>query len=114
VVQKLVIINVIMFLITAAAPRMVLYLGLLPVAVTRLHWYWQFVTYMFMHGGFYHILFNMYALFLFGSEVEGAMGSRPFLRFYMVTGIGAGIVTYLFGMNVRIPTVGASGAIWGF
>ncbi len=113
VVQKLIIINVIMFLATSASPRLVFYLGLLPFAVTYGHWYWQFLTYMFLHGGFFHILFNMYALLLFGSEVEGAMGSKSFLRFYMTCGIGAGIITYLFGINVRIPTIGASGAIFG-
>jgi membrane associated rhomboid family serine protease len=68
---------------------------------------------MFMHGGFFHILFNMYALWLFGGEVERSMGSKPFLRFYLVTGIGAGIITYLFNIEARMPTVGASGAIFG-
>lgn len=113
VVKKLIIINIIFFLVTMAAPRLIIYLGLLPFAVTHGHWYWQFFTYMFLHGGFWHILFNMYALWLFGSEVEGALGSNSFLRFYMVTGIGAGVITYLFDVHGRIPTVGASGAIFG-
>lgn len=113
VVKKLIIINIVMFLATFASSRLVFYLGLLPYAITTAHWYWQFLTYMFLHGGFFHILFNMYALWLFGSEVERSLGSNSFLRFYLVTGIGAGIITYLLGMNVRVPTVGASGAIFG-
>ncbi len=113
IVKKLLIINIVVFLITYALPRSVLYLGLLPFAVTHGHWYWQFLTYMFLHGDFMHILFNMYALLLFGSQVEGALGSRSFLRFYLVTGIGAGVITYLFDIDARIPTIGASGAIFG-
>ena len=50
---------------------------------------WQVITYMFMHGGFAHILFNMFALFTFGSTVERIMGSKRFLNFYLITGLGA-------------------------
>lgn len=113
VVKKLIIINIIFFLASSLFPKLIYYLGLLPAAVTYGHWYWQFLTYMFLHGDFFHILFNMYALWLFGGEVERTLGSNAFLRFYLTTGIGAGIVTYLLGMYVRIPTVGASGAIFG-
>ena len=53
---------------------------------------WQFITYMFMHGGFQHILFNMFALFSFGPTLEYLMGSKKFLNFYFICGIGAGIL----------------------
>lgn len=54
--------------------------------------YWQYVTYMFMHGGFMHIFFNMYALFIFGATLEQVWGSKRFLIFYFVTGIGAALI----------------------
>jgi membrane associated rhomboid family serine protease len=62
---------------------------------------WQFVTYMFMHGGFAHILFNMFALWMFGYALENVWGGRRFLTYYMVTGIGAGLV-YLVWIWVQM------------
>ncbi len=56
---------------------------------------WQLVSYMFMHGDFYHLLFNMFALWMFGSLLENVWGPKRFLTFYMVTGIGAGLVQLL-------------------
>ncbi|MBO4635163.1 MAG: rhomboid family intramembrane serine protease [Bacteroidales bacterium] len=87
--------------------------------------WWQPVTHMFMHGGFFHILFNMYTLVMFGMVVERVLGTRKFLIFYFITGLGAvalhtGVewleVTYLGGNLNQIiytPMVGASGAIYG-
>ncbi len=76
---------------------------------------WQVVTYMFMHGGFWHLFFNMLWLWMFGMELEHVWGSRKFFWFYLTCGIGAGIsnliVTTLIGQAA--PTVGASGAIMG-
>jgi len=90
------------------------YLSMIPALVLR-GWVWTFVTYMFVHGGFSHILFNMLALFIFGIQVERYMGSREFLLFYFVTGTLAGvfsfIVYYLTGAYVVI-LMGASGAIF--
>lgn len=74
---------------------------------------WQVVTYMFLHGGFTHILFNMIALWMFGSALERVWGSREFLKYYLITGIGGGLCYALFNMGSPIPTVGASGAIYG-
>jgi membrane associated rhomboid family serine protease len=74
---------------------------------------WQVVTYMFLHGGFTHILFNMIALWMFGSALERVWGSKEFLKYYLLTGIGGGLCYALFNMNSAIPTVGASGAIYG-
>lgn len=76
---------------------------------------WQLVTYMFMHGGFGHLFFNMYTLYIFGSVLERVWGTKKFLLFYFVTGIGAAlvhiVVQYLTGSFAL--TVGASGAIYG-
>jgi len=90
------------------------YLSMIPALVLR-GWVWTFVTYMFVHGGFSHILFNMLALFIFGVQVERYMGSREFLLFYFVTGTLAGvfsfIVYYLTGAY-GVILMGASGAIF--
>ena len=98
---------------------------------------WQYVTYMFLHQGFSHIFFNMFALWMFGYAIENAWGSKRFLFYYFVTGIGAGLVqtvvvgidvatsfgTFLPDMNIIHPidartinsivTIGASGAVFG-
>jgi membrane associated rhomboid family serine protease len=76
---------------------------------------WQYVTYMFLHANFIHIFFNMLALWMFGMEIEGIWGTRRFLTFYFICGLGAAllhtIVTPLLGQGG--PTIGASGAIMG-
>lgn len=78
-------------------------------------WPWQLLTYMFLHGGLWHLLFNMLALWMFGLELEHRWGSRTFLLFYLTCGVGAGLVnlgvTTLLGQAA--PTVGASGAVFG-
>jgi membrane associated rhomboid family serine protease len=117
--------NVVMFLLTALlASRsidLVAILGLRPAAVIHQLWIWQPFTYMFLHGGLLHILFNMLALWMFGTELERMWGTRYFVKFYFVTGIGAGLLTILvslLGFSVTnfiyaVPTIGASGAIYG-
>jgi len=70
---------------------------------------WQLVTYLFVHEAFYHFLFNMLGLWWFGSDVERTVGSKRFLQYYLFTGIGAGIISVLMNM----PTIGASGSIYG-
>ncbi|MDI6766875.1 MAG: rhomboid family intramembrane serine protease [Bacteroidota bacterium] len=76
---------------------------------------WQIFTYMFMHGGFMHLFFNMFALWMFGMELENSWGSRKFFVYYMMCGLGAGLtnlfIAPIFGPTA--PTVGASGAVYG-
>jgi membrane associated rhomboid family serine protease len=92
--------------------RFVSLFGLVPWLV--LHgWVWQPVTYLFLHGDAFHILFNMLALWMFGTTLEQDWGSRRFLNYYFLTGIGAGILTFLVSIHSRTPTIGASGAIYG-
>lgn len=76
---------------------------------------WQLVTYMFLHGGFMHIFFNMLMLWMFGMEVENTWGSKRFLIFYMVCGVAAGITNILVAPIFAEPalTIGASGAVYG-
>ena len=90
-----------------------LYFGLVPIRVTRELMLWQLVTYMFLHGGIFHILFNMLTLFMFGNDLERYWGTRRFLNYYFVTGIGAGICSWLAAPNSVAVVIGASGAVYG-
>ena len=82
-------------------------------------WIWQMVTYMFLHAGLWHILFNMLALWMFGAQIEQDWGYNLFLQFYFFCGIGAALVTIavsftgLLQASPYTATVGASGAIFG-
>jgi len=77
---------------------------------------WQLITYQFMHGGFSHILFNMFALWMFGMEIENMWGSKKFLYYYLLCGTAAGLfqlfIPPLLGTSAAV-TIGASGAIYG-
>jgi membrane associated rhomboid family serine protease len=74
---------------------------------------WQFVTYMFLHGNVMHILFNMLALYMFGNELERYWGRTRFIKYYLLTGVGAGICSWIVAMNSPAITIGASGAVYG-
>ncbi|MFH0778224.1 MAG: rhomboid family intramembrane serine protease [Candidatus Eisenbacteria bacterium] len=114
VTQKLLIANVVVFLLQVLfLNRWLPYLGLVPAYAVGKGMVWQFVTYMFLHGGMLHILFNMLILWMFGSELETRWGSVGFLKYYFVTGIGAGITNCVFTYPSYVPTIGASGAIFG-
>ncbi len=71
---------------------------------------WQFVSYMFLHGGFWHIFMNMFVLWMFGSELEYSWGTGEFLKYYFITGIGGGILNVLL---TNEATIGASAAVYG-
>src|SRR5262245_12829974 len=122
-IKFLVILNVIVFVPTAlfhldAVQRT---FGLSPSDVFMRGWVWQPFTYMFVHDGIFHILFNMLALWMFGVELERMWGSRYFTKFYLVSGIGAAVVQTLLSFApfealqqiYYIQTVGASGAVYG-
>ena len=87
--------------------------GLVPKMVWSEFMIWQPFTYLFFHGGIWHLLINMFVLWMFGSELERLWGKEHFLKFYFVTGVGAGLVTMIFGLNSMTPIVGASGAVYG-
>jgi membrane associated rhomboid family serine protease len=112
----LIVANLAMFLLLYLAPRLLRYLALIPSLVVQEHAWWQPVTYMFLHGGTWHLLFNMLALYMFGLPLEHRLGSTEYLLYYFVTGIGAGLATltvnWYTGLSY-IPVVGASGAIFG-
>ncbi|VAX26920.1 FIG056164: rhomboid family serine protease [hydrothermal vent metagenome] len=75
--------------------------------------YWPFITNMFLHGGWIHIIGNMWMLYLFGDNVEDRMGHGRFLVFYLLSGIAASITYFIFDMHSTVPAIGASGAIAG-
>jgi membrane associated rhomboid family serine protease len=74
---------------------------------------YQVFTYMFLHAGLAHIFFNMLALWMFGTEIEQTWGTRSFARFYVICGLAGALGTLIVFPNQAIPTIGASGAIWG-
>ena len=99
VVKNLLIINILFFLATIAFEKtfhidLTDYLGLRYWASEKFSPF-QFITYMFMHGGMSHIFFNMFALWMFGNTLEGVWGPKRFLTYYIVTGVGAALVHYL-------------------
>src|SRR5262245_10807881 len=114
-------INVAAFVATVIRHDLLYVLGLSPQAVLERFWIWQPVTYMFMHAGPTHILFNMLGIWMFGVELERLWGTKFFVRYYAVTGIGAAITTILVSLlpfaiarsTYTVTTVGASGALFG-
>lgn len=136
VVKNLLLVNVLMYLITIITGNFMYENFALFYFESPLFKPYQLVTHMFMHGGFTHILFNMYTLYIFGCVLERVWGSQKFLFYYFVTGIGAALLHmgvmwlqlqgYIADYNagdmfagpqiqalLSTPTVGASGAIYG-
>ena len=114
VIKNLMIIMGVVFLLQMVVSSQInLYLGLVPILVWKKYFLWQLFTYIFLHGGVTHILFNLLALWMFGGELESYWGSKKFLRFFFFCGIGAGICTVVFSSRQFIPVIGASGAIYG-
>ena len=133
VTRSLLIINVIMFVATLVNEDFMIRTFAMFYPVSPLFRWWQPLTHMFMHGGWWHILFNMYTLVMFGMVVERALGTKKFLILYFVTGLGAvALHTGVEWLDIhrlaasasptaqtdiidmlRTPMVGASGAIYG-
>ena len=94
---------------------LIYWLSLIPNLVNNYGWVWQFVTHMFVHGSFMHLLVNMYALLFFGPSLERRLGTREFILFYFLCGILGGVVGYAFylllGMG-NVAVLGASGAVY--
>ncbi len=128
-VVKLIIANVIayvfqMFTASNQTPHamsaLTYYLGLTPALVVEQGFVWQIVSYMFLHStsGFFHIFFNMYAVLIFGTPIEQEWGSKKFVGYYFFCGAGAGLSILVINLISRgdayhIPTIGASGAVFG-
>lgn len=87
--------------------------GLLPADFWGKLYLWQAATYIFLHGGFFHIFFNMLVLWMFGSDLERHWGRKAFLRFFFITGIGAALTVAVASPYSNVPTIGASGSVYG-
>ena len=130
VTKNLVAINILMFIATLINENFMVANFAMFYPASPVFKPWQILTHMFMHGGFWHIFFNMYSLLMFGSILERSLGPKKFLIFYFVTGLGAAALhTGVEWMQARVfiangavnayqallmtPTLGASGAIYG-
>jgi membrane associated rhomboid family serine protease len=113
--------NVGMFVVTFFAPAVREFFGLIPERVLTEFWFWQPLTYMFLHVDLLHILINMLGIWMFGVELERMWGTRQFLKYYAITGLGAAATVMLFtllplqvsDLMWRANTMGASGALYG-
>jgi membrane associated rhomboid family serine protease len=126
VIKAIIIANCAVYLLQILGPGWITpYLALTPAAVWELGAVWQIPTYMWLHspGSVMHLLFNMFALWMFGSQVASTWGTQKFLRFYLICGVGAGVIIaawpallVLIGIgsdSYSMPTLGASGAVYG-
>jgi membrane associated rhomboid family serine protease len=123
VIKNLLILNGLFFMaqiVPSTAALLMEWLALWPIGIPDLPGYpsfypWQMVSYSFLHGGFGHLFFNMFALWMFGVQVENSWGSRRFAIFYFVCVIGAALAQLVVASmdSVIYPTVGASGGVFG-
>lgn len=126
--RGLILANFLVFVMELSLPERglerVFYLfGIVPARFTHPAWaewlglpvdnYWPFLTSMFLHAGWFHLISNMWTLWIFGDNVEDRMGPVRFLLFYLLCGVAAGVVHVVFNRWSTVPTVGASGAIAG-
>ena len=114
--------NIGAYIVSLFFPSILLWFGLIPQFVIEDRFLWQPVTYMFLHAaGPTHILFNMLILWMFGIELERLWGTKFFLKFYAITGIGAGLISILISLlpfavtrqTYTADIIGASGALYG-
>ncbi len=119
VIRRLIVIISVIFALTYLPARVVgwslpfRWFSLVPYEVTHRFFLWQLVTYMFLHGGFFHIIFNLLAMWMFGSDLERQWGPRRFLFYFFLTGIGAGVCDVLVHPSSATFTIGSSGAVYG-
>jgi len=116
VVRNLLIANIALFVVPSLIGNQIWLarnFGMVPADVFLGGRIWQLGTYMFLHGGAIHLFYNMFSLWMFGSRVEAVWGSRDFLIYYLVCGVGAAITQWITGPSSLIPVIGASGALYG-
>jgi membrane associated rhomboid family serine protease len=114
VVNQIIIINVIIFILELFLSRttpFIAFFGLMPRLVVTKGYVWQVVTYMFLHGGFWHLFLNMFIIWMFGTPLESVWGSDRFLKYYIACGLGGAAFSFIFAFNTTV--IGASGAGYG-
>jgi membrane associated rhomboid family serine protease len=113
-IKGLIIVNVVVFVLSMlVGGQFISLFGLIPAKVVHERWIWQPFTYLFLHANLFHILFNLFALWMFGMPVESQWGPKQFLKYYLICGVGAGIVNVIIDPSGLSPIIGASGAIYG-
>ncbi len=117
IIKQIMIANAVVFLLQQVVPETTLYGSVIPVGFWQLGYLWQPFTYMWLHAGLGHIAMNMFMLWMFGSQLAMAWGPKRFLRFYLICGVGAGLLIasypYLIQGGLTTRTLGASGAVYG-
>ncbi|MDD4858265.1 MAG: rhomboid family intramembrane serine protease [Candidatus Krumholzibacteria bacterium] len=113
VVNQIILINAIIYVLELflAHTSFVDFFGLTPHVVVSKGYVWQLITYMFLHGSPWHLLLNMFIIWMFGTPLEGVWGSNRFLNYYIVCGLGGAVLSFLFSFNTTV--IGASGAGYG-
>lgn len=113
-VKCLLIVNTAVFIVqTFADFQLSRLFGLVPQRVWEDFYLWQLFTYQFLHGGLFHLLFNMLALWMFGCDLERRWGSEFFLKYYFVTVVGGGILNLVLLPEQTAPSIGASAGVYG-
>ena len=113
-VKFLLIANISVFVLqTFLDYRVVYFFGLVPQFVWQDLYLWQVFTYQFLHGGLFHLLLNMLALWMFGCDLERRWGSSFFLKYYFVSAVGGGILNTLLAPHQMVPSIGASAGVYG-
>ncbi|MFQ5498674.1 MAG: rhomboid family intramembrane serine protease [Candidatus Zixiibacteriota bacterium] len=114
-IKIMLIANGAMFVVQQFSPGLVGVLGLTPALFFSQfpNLLYQPLTYMFLHGGLGHIFFNMFALWMFGTEIEYTWGARRFGRFYILAGLAGAILTLVVQSSQPFPVIGASAAVYG-
>jgi membrane associated rhomboid family serine protease len=121
IIKNLMIANAVIFMLQQISQEISFYGSVIPIAVWQGGYLWQPFTYMWLHAGLGHIAMNMFSLWMFGSPLAMAWGPNRFLRFYLICGVGAGLIiaTYPYLVESIHPeglmmhTLGASGAVYG-
>jgi membrane associated rhomboid family serine protease len=108
-VKRLLLANTVMFIASLSLPYLTNLLALVPALILQRPW--TLLTYMFLHGGLMHLLFNMIGLFFFGPRLEVRLGSRGFVLLYLISGLFGALLSFVFMPHAAV--IGASGAVFG-
>jgi membrane associated rhomboid family serine protease len=114
-IRALIVVNCAVFLLATIVGERSFFdlFGLVPTHVLHDRWIWQPFTYLFIHGGLMHLLFNLFALWMFGMPVESQWGEKEFLKYFILCGLGAAAASVALAPHSSIATIGASGPVYG-